>query len=124
MFDAFGNFRAIFRIDIIRRIAGKLCTASFWTSNFSISVLENTQTPHFHDFGISGRVHDSQNELFSSSETPGTFNNSEENPKRFSKNVMLGNHKCSEIEIVEFLRRRTLINAEDPSNKLFDILNM
>ena len=38
--------------------------------NFSISVLGNQESPHFHDFRIFGRVHDSQKQLFLTLETP------------------------------------------------------
>ena len=55
----------IYILNIIKRIARKLCIIIllyFRTSHFSISLWENPNTPHFHDFGISGRVHDSRNQ--------------------------------------------------------------
>ena len=35
-------------------------SASFGTSNFSVTFWETPKTPHVHDFRIWGRVHDSQ----------------------------------------------------------------
>ena len=67
-----GDLGTIFIVNIIRRIAGKLhriILLHFWTSNFSISLWENSKTRHVHDLGIFGRVHDSQNKYYLSSET-------------------------------------------------------
>ena len=47
--------------------ASKYYSGSFWTSNCSICSWENPQTPHFHDFRISRRVPEPQNQLFPSS---------------------------------------------------------
>ena len=55
----------------IRREAPKSYSASFWASNFSILFWEDPETLHFHDMGIFGRVHDSQNQSFLSLPTPG-----------------------------------------------------
>ena len=43
--------------------APKNYSASFWTGNFSVCLLENPQTTHFHDFEIFGRVPKPQNQL-------------------------------------------------------------
>ena len=50
--------------------APKYYSASPWINNFLISLWENPTTSHFHDFGIFGRVADSQNRYYSSLETP------------------------------------------------------
>ena len=48
-----------------------------------VSLWEKSQTPHVHDFGISRRVHDSQNQLYLSLETPGYLKQYKKNPKSF-----------------------------------------
>ena len=46
-------------------------SASFWNINFAISLWEKPKTLHFHDLGISGQVHDTQNQYYLSLESPG-----------------------------------------------------
>ena len=48
-------------------------------------------------FGLGGRDHDSQNELFLTLETPGYFKN-ERNPSSFLKHIMFGNLTILDIE--------------------------
>ena len=48
-------------------------SASFWTSNFSISFWENPENHNLQDVRIWGRVHDSQNQCLTL-ETPRYFN--------------------------------------------------
>ena len=80
-FGGLGGFWVIFVVNIIKRIAQKLrriILLHFGTSNFSISFWENSQTHHFHDFGICGRVYDSQNQLLCfgrHQDTPNSSNN-------------------------------------------------
>ena len=50
-------------------------SASFETKYCPIALWENPKACHFHDFGSSGRVHDSQNQYDLSSETPEYFSN-------------------------------------------------
>ena len=47
------------------------------------------QTPHFHDFGISGRVPEPQNQYYSSLETPGYLNKSRKIRGTCSKHISL-----------------------------------
>ena len=73
-------------------------SASFWTSSFSISFWENPKTPHLHDFGISGRDHDSQNHflyLWLHQDTP----NSPTKNQIVFKNINFGNIEILELNV-------------------------
>ena len=50
---------------------------------------------HFHDFGISGRVHELQT-IYSSLETPGYLKEFKEIPTSVSENIIFGNINNSE----------------------------
>ena len=97
------------------------------------------ETPSFHDFGISGRVHDSQNQYYLSLETPGYIKQFKKMQKSFQKtcsrvptcwksNVlkMLENghrtHMKSNLNIFENLKYG--INSFQKHDICSDMLNM
>ena len=86
-----------------------------------MSFLENPTTPHFHGFRFFGRVHDSQNELSSTLETPGY--SKRRIPDHFQNN-MLGNLKCLEIQSFENVGKDVSTILEGPSDIFLKILNM
>ena len=91
-------------------------SASFWTSNFAIGLWERPKTPNYYDFGISGSVHDSQNQYYVSLETPGYFKKFKKNPKSVWIDIMLINRNIFEKHSVfVFEKRRAPNNPEDPS---------
>ena len=89
-------------------------SASCWTNNFSISLLENHEPPHVHDFGIFGGVNDSQNQYHLALETPRYFKQPETNPNLFLKDMIWENLKSSVIKHFEKWERRTPTNPGDP----------
>ena len=50
-----------------------------------------SQTPHFYDFGISGRVPQPQNQYYLSFETPGYLTEFKKNPTHCFENIMFIN---------------------------------
>ena len=56
----------------------------------------DTETPHFYDFGISVRVHEPQNHLCSSLETPGYLKKPRKS-KIIFKHIILTNLKMLEV---------------------------
>ena len=68
--------------------------------------MENPKTPHFHDVGIFGCVHGSQNQYCVSLETPGYIKKPNKDTKSFSKYLLFMNLKISEIIFWKFRTRR------------------
>ena len=82
--------------------------------NFSISLWERPKTPHVHDFGISGRVHDSQNKVLLLWRRQDTLKNRRKSQIIF-KNHSFRNSKLLETEIFENVGRTATENHEGPS---------
>ena len=59
------------------------------------------QTPHFHDFRISGRVPGSQNQLFISLETPGYLKQIKKIPGIFSKILFSKSQMCGHLSLFD-----------------------
>ena len=83
----------------------------------------DTETHHFYDFGISGRVHDSQNQLFIFGDPRPPQISQERTPKRFFENVTLINLEVLETDVSTFCKRWAE-NTDDPSKILLQILDM
>ena len=62
------------------------------------------ETPHFYDFGISGRVPGSQNQLFLFLETPGYLTKSRKPLEAFPINMFV-NRKVSELHLSDNVRK-------------------
>ena len=73
-------------------------SASLWTNIFSISLWEGPKTKHVHDLGIVGRVHDSQNQLILSLETPNISKSFKKIPNAFRNNIRFENLKIAELQ--------------------------
>ena len=91
-------------------------SASSWTSNFSICLWENI----FRDIRISGRVPDSQNQLFFLWRDRDTSNVSRQN-RSFNNYYFL---KSLEIEHLKLGAKTGLGNPDGPSKKFLEILDM
>ena len=80
-----------------------------------------TETPHFYDLGISGRVPEPHNQLFLSLETPGYLKQIKK------KQHLLGNIMFCKYKTVgapnmwHFPKRRAPDNSDDPSNQILDM---
>ena len=70
------------------------------------------KTPHVHDFGIFCRVHDSENQLLLSLETPGYLNQSKKK-QIILKHIILGNLEISQMQSFENVERQAPKNQED-----------
>ena len=98
-------------------------SASFWTNNFWICLWENPQTPQFLDFGISGRVPDSPNQIlfiFGVSKIPRRI-------QEQSQTISDKYYFCKRQHVVDpiFCMQKTGTgNPDDPSNKFSRILDM
>ena len=82
-----------------------------------------TETPHFSEFGIFGRVPSSQNLYYLSLETPGYPKYFKTNPKPFLGTLILGNFKTWEIDHFDKIEKTRVGNPADPSNDFLKILN-
>ena len=93
------------------RIARKLCgiTASFCTSNFSISLWERPKAHHVHDFRILGRVHATPNRYYMK--------------KQFGKILVWKMPFFWESNILKSLRKAGAKNRETPSDECMKISN-
>ena len=80
------------------------------------------KNPTFYDFGISGRVPGSQNQLFLSLETPGYLNKIKKNPIRFLEILIYKSQSSDNSNFSIFERAPT--NPDEPSNEILNILEM
>ena len=72
---------------------------------YLISLWERPKAHHLYDFGISGRVRDSQTNIIESLETPGYFKGSKKLPNNSRKHNMFGNLATSEIIALKNLEK-------------------
>ena len=111
----------IFMVNIKRRYGPKLhriMLLHFGLVAFRLSSWEKPNNPHVHDFGISGRVHDSKNQQYVSLATPG-------HSKQFHKHSDVFKHmvldistpwKSSWLDILEKTR------ADNHATSLWNVL--
>ena len=76
-------------------------SASFWANNFVISVWENLRTPHFHDLGTFGRVHDSKNQSYVSFGTARHSKEFKKKPNSFPKSGNLDNLGVEHFDLLD-----------------------
>ena len=75
------------------------------------------QTPHFYDFGTFEHVLSSQNQLFSSLETPGSLTKIRKIPSIYKKYSFWKFQHAGTLKCCQFSKRRAPTNEEDPSKK-------
>ena len=82
------------------------------------------KTFHFHDFGISGRVNDSQNQLFYLWEPQDASNTSRKKKSFKNKWCFWKSQDFGNRQFLNFSKRRAPKKNDDPFNKVLKILNM
>ena len=83
-----------------------------------------TETAHFYDFWISGRVPGSQTNYFLSLEKPGYLKSSKKIPNRFWKYYAGKSQKIRHPYCLQILEKTDTENPDDPSNTFLEILDM
>ena len=84
--------------------------------------MRETETPHVHDFGISGRVAEPRNHLSLSLETPGYLKRIQDKLNLLKHIILKSPNK--EIAVLKSWKGRAPTSHEGPSNYVLKILNM
>ena len=83
-----------------------------------------SKTPHFYDFGTSGRVPGSQNQLCLSSETPRHLNKNKNSPQRCLVYMIFIKFETLEVQHFDNVGKDGRKTIEDPSNNILKIFDM